>query len=215
MRLIKILLAFCALFLLVPAFSTLAATPAEQTSPANAPEASPPPIDILPAKTAQTKGLMYNTNKITHPEVQMTPDKSEIIHLDGAAASIIIGNPRHLNIIAESPQLLVLSSLAPGATYFTVLDSKGAVIMQRHVIVSSPKENYVRVRKSCAGARDKDCQTTNVYYCPGMCHKILIDDGTKAQKSSNDTAKTKESSGDSQNSEEENPNATEEPNTTP
>ncbi|MBK7361953.1 MAG: hypothetical protein IPJ01_06550 [Micavibrio sp.] len=46
--------------------------------------------------------------------------------------------------------------------------------MQRHVIVASPKEKYVRIRKSCASS--KGCQPTQVYYCPDMCHEIILND---------------------------------------
>lgn len=169
------------------------------------------PVDILPAKTAKTKGLMYNTDEITHPEIRMTPDKSELVHLEGAAASIIIGNPQHLSIIAESASLLVLSSRAPGATYFTVLDSKGGVLMQRHVIVSSPKENYMRVRKSCAGSKDKNCQPTNVYYCPDMCHRILIDDASAQNSGANaESAPASSGGATTEPAVQDNPNASEE-----
>jgi hypothetical protein len=198
------LLALCALILLVPSVSTLAQDAA-------------PPIDILPAKTAKTKGLMYNTDEITHPELRMTPDKSELVHLEGAAASIIIGNPQHLSIIAESPSLLVLSSRAPGATYFTVLDSKGGVLMQRHVIVSSPKEKYMRVRKSCSGSKDKNCQPTNVYYCPDMCHRILIDDAAAQNSGASAEPAPASSSGEAttEPGAQDTPNATQENGTEP
>jgi hypothetical protein len=82
--------------------------------------------------------------------------------------------PAHLNILPEGPNTLVLIPRAPGATYFTVLDGENKVIMQRHVIVASPKEKYVRIRKSCATS--KGCQPTQVYYCPDMCHEIILND---------------------------------------
>lgn len=133
-----------------------------------------PPIDILPAETAQERGISYNSEGHTHPSLKMTPDKSELVRLDGHAASIIIGNPNHISILADSSQTLVLVPRAPGATHFTVLDKNGAVVMQRHVIVASPKEKYMRVRRSCAGSDDDSCQATSVFYCPDMCHEIIL-----------------------------------------
>jgi hypothetical protein len=133
-----------------------------------------PPIDVLPAKTAETKGIFYNINEITHPEIEMTPDKSELVRLDQDVASIIVGNPSHLSVMAESARLLVLVPREAGATYFTALNAKGEVVMQRHVLVAAPKEKYVRVRKSCAGSKNRDCQETSVYYCPDMCHQIIM-----------------------------------------
>lgn len=133
-------------------------------------------IDIIPYHPAETgaddgPSVSYQTD--THPPLKLTPDKSELIKLDKKAGSIIVGNPNHLNVMADSATTLVLSPQLPGATYLTVLDTEGKVIMQRHVIVASPKEQYVRVRRSCAGG-GKDCQETQVYFCPDMCHEIGI-----------------------------------------
>ena len=59
--------------------------------------------------------------------------------------------------------------------------------MQRHVIVGSPKQKYVRIRKSCSG-NQKDCQPTQVYYCPDMCHKVNIAMEDSKSESSGDGA---------------------------
>lgn len=133
-----------------------------------------PPLDILPAAEARERGLDYNDQTHTHPAIKLTPDKSELVRLERPAASIIIGNPNHLSILADSSQTLVLVARAPGATHFTVLDKDGEVIMQRHVIVASPKEKYLRVRRSCAGSEGDNCQPTSVFYCPDMCHEIML-----------------------------------------
>lgn len=131
-------------------------------------------IDILPATTAQEQGIAYDSENHTHPALKMTPDKSELVHLDTPAASIVIGNPNHLSILADSAQTLVLVPRAPGATHFAVLDKNGDVVMQRHVIVAAPKEKYLRIRRSCAGSDNDSCQGTSVFYCPDMCHEILL-----------------------------------------
>lgn len=132
-------------------------------------------IDILPAKSLEGTDMEMaaDLNSPTHGEVRLTPDKSEIITLDGKASTIIVGNPTHLSIMADSAERLVLVPRTPGATYFSVLDKNGKVIMQRHVIVASPKEKYMRIRKSCAGSDADSCNPTQVYYCPDMCHQIL------------------------------------------
>ncbi len=142
-----------------------------------------PPIDIIPVATTQEAGISYNNDAHTHPALKLTPDKSELVRLEGHAASIIIGNPNHLSILADSSQTLVLVPKAPGATHFTILDKNGAVIMQRHVIVASPKEKYMRVRRSCAGSDDESCQNTSVFYCPDMCHEIILGGGEDADGS--------------------------------
>ncbi len=143
-----------------------------------------PPIDVMPAEMAFKKGLMIDTDAITHPPLKMTPDKSEMIRLDAPAHSVIVGNPNHLSVIADSSLTLVLVPRAPGATYLTVLGQAGRVLMQRHVLVASPQEKYMRVRRSCASGKSADCQETSVFYCPDMCHKIIVSDGDSASASS-------------------------------
>ncbi len=109
----------------------------------------------------------------THPPVRLTPDRTEMVKLDEDANSIIIGNPAHLNVLLENPRLLLLAARQPGATQMTILNSAGKVIMQRHVIVSGPKEEYIRIRRSCINGGN-GCQPTTVYYCPGICHDVRL-----------------------------------------
>lgn len=129
-------------------------------------------IDVIPAKSVSPESEEAEIGA-THPAIQITPDKSEIVSLDQDAFTIVVGNPAHLNVLADSARRLVLVPQAPGATHFTVLGENGNVIMQRHVIVASPKKNYVRVRRSCAAGAD-GCASTSVYYCPDMCHEIAL-----------------------------------------
>lgn len=129
-------------------------------------------MDLPPVTQSQSAGLPEHT---THSIVRLTPDKSELIRLDDAATSIIVGNPAHVNVIADSSKTLVVIPRKPGATHFTVLGKQGQVIMQRHVIVASPKEDYVRVKRTCTGD-DDGCEKTSVFYCPDMCHQINIEE---------------------------------------
>lgn len=108
----------------------------------------------------------------THPPLTLSPDKSEIIRLDRSAARVILGNDSHLNIFIDAPNRIVLVPRSPGATHFTVLSENGDVIMERHAIVASPKENYIRIRRSCSMSSDDNCQETQVYFCPDLCHAI-------------------------------------------
>jgi hypothetical protein len=146
--------------------------------------ASPPPVDIIPASSMEKTGASYDDSSHTHPPIKLTPDKSELLRLDQPAGSIIIGNPNHLSILADTSQILVLIPRVPGATHFTILDREGNVMMQRHAIIASPQEKYIRVRNSCAGAGDAACETTQVFYCPDMCHKIALSNGEEETSSS-------------------------------
>ncbi|MBL4804301.1 MAG: pilus assembly protein N-terminal domain-containing protein [Alphaproteobacteria bacterium] len=150
------------------------------------PQPTSPVVDIIPASQAEANGQVYSASSHTHPPIKLTPDKSELIRLDQPAGSIIIGNPAHLSILTDTSQILVLIPRAPGATYFTILDREGNVIMQRHAIVASPKEKYIRIRNSCAGTGDDDCQATQVFYCPDMCHSIVLSGGAETETVSDD-----------------------------
>lgn len=142
-----------------------------------------PPIDILPAAQAEERGMNYDAGEHTHPPIKLTPDKSELVRLEKPAGSVIVGNPNHVNILADSATTLVLIPRLPGATHFTVLDKDGIAIMQRHIIVASPKEKYLRVRRSCAASDSESCQQTSVFYCPDMCHEIIIGNGEDSSSS--------------------------------
>ena len=117
----------------------------------------------------------------THPAVELTMDKSELINIEEEIGSIIIGSPVHINVLADSSHTLVVVPRKPGASYFSVLDKKGKIIMQRHVIVAAPKEGYLRVKRTCT---EKNCEKTSVYYCPDMCHEIVPTKEDKAESPS-------------------------------
>lgn len=124
--------------------------------------------DLMPASGSSQ--IMTDT---THPPLKLTPNKSELIRLDKNAGSIIVGNPAHVDVMLESTRLLVVVPQAPGTTFLTVLDEMGNTLMQRHLIVASPKKNYIRIRRSCMVGEDTEgCEPTSVYYCEGMCHQI-------------------------------------------
>lgn len=148
-------------------------------------------LDLPPVTQSQQTELPEHT---THTIVRLTPDKSELIRLENEAASIIVGNPAHVNVIADSSKTLVIVPRLPGATHFTVLGKKGQVIMQRHVIVASPKEDYVRIKRTCSG--DDECAKTSVFYCPDMCHEIAVE-GQTEEATTSDQASSE--SGNAQN----------------
>ena len=157
------------------------------TLSARAQTTAQPAQDLMPPVTAQSAANPTdNLDSETHPTLNLMPDKSELVRLDREASSIVVGNSSHVSVLLDAPRLAVVIPRSPGATYFTVLDKDGNVIMQRHVIVAAPKKNYVRVRRSCSGDNGGEgCQPTSVYFCPDMCHEIGSGD---TQESRNTTA---------------------------
>lgn len=133
-----------------------------------------PPVGTSPKVSY---GAPRSDGDDTHPPMRLTPDKSEIVRLEENAVSIIVGNPDHLGVLMDDARLLILVPRQPGATYLTVLNKDGQVIMQRHVIVSVANRDYIRIRRSCGSAGSQTggasaCQETSVYYCKGMCHEV-------------------------------------------
>lgn len=142
-----------------------------------------------------TEGTLTDADA-THEAISLTMDKSELLRLDQEASSIIVGNPIHINVLAENSKLLVIVPRAPGATHISVIGKDGQVIMQRHVIVAAPKQKYVRIRRSCAGLDDENCLGTETYYCPDMCHAISPLDLSEGGGSSDLAAQAAESGAD-------------------
>lgn len=129
---------------------------------------------LIPSVSAKSAVLpSEDEGQETHPAMKMTPDKSELVRLSREAGSVIVGNQDHVGVVLDTPRLAVVIPRTPGATYFTILDKDGNVIMQRHVLVAAPKKNYVRVRRSCGNVpQGTTCQPTSVYFCPDMCHEV-------------------------------------------
>lgn len=110
------------------------------------------------------------------PVMRLTPDKSEMIELSQEAASVVVGNPTHINVVLDTPTKIIVVPRASGSSHFSVIGRDGNIIMQRHAVVGAPKtqgENkYVRIRRSCGASSNSNCQETSVYFCPDSCHEV-------------------------------------------
>lgn len=165
---------------------------------------APSPVKETPPSAAPVASIQYGAAKPdgedTHPALNLTADKAELVRLDADASSVIVGNPDTVNIQLENRRLLIVTPHQAGTTYLSILDGNGNVIMQRHIIVSAPKANYIRIRRSCAG-QSNGCQESSVYYCPGMCHPVgssaAMPSGTSAAQTSSGQSGASSGSGDS------------------
>lgn len=171
----------------MPPMATVESVPVEEATPPNASFIPPsvsqlqtidmnkvgvqPAINEAPAAAAQNQKPYVEPVGDTHPALYLTPDKSVIVRLERPAASVLVGNEAHVNVLVDTPTTLVAVPRQSGASYFTVLDAEGRVVMKRHVIVG-PAPQYVRIRRSCDLASGP-CEDTSVFYCPeGMCHPV-------------------------------------------
>lgn len=139
---------------------------------------------IFPSITvaqAQSEQLIYN----------LTPDKIETLDLPAAAGSTIIGNEQHLNIFFDTKNRAVLVPRSPGASYFKILGQNGDILAQGHALIAAPKDNYVRIRRSCHGSSANNaasCRELDVYYCPGICHNIALQNSTSSDDAADPSA---------------------------
>ena len=134
------------------------------------------PAGIMPAQAAAAPEYDISEGEETHPMIRLTPDKPQIVHLDSDARSIIVGNPAHLNAIMDSVRSIVLIPRDPGATHLTVIGQNGKPIMERYVIVASPADKYIRIRRNCngAGLNSNNCAPTSIFFCPDMCYETKV-----------------------------------------
>lgn len=103
--------------------------------------------------------------------LRLTTNKDKLIRLEKDAASVIVNNPEHAQVLLDSPRLLIVMPRQPGATSFSVLDGAGNVILHKEIIVSNVESHYVRIRRMCTGG-DASCAPTSYFYCPNGCYEV-------------------------------------------
>lgn len=103
--------------------------------------------------------------------LRLTMNKDQIIRLNQDAASVVVNNPAHAEVLLDSPRLLIVMPRAAGATSFTVLNAKGDIILRRDIIVTNVQPKYVRIRRMCTGS-DASCVPAAYYYCPDGCYEV-------------------------------------------
>jgi len=127
------------------------AQPIEQAIEEPAPKITPrnPETEIMAPKK-QTNDIEYTHRQntpmdapikettaaqTTHPQLNLTPDKSEMIRLSEKAASVVVGNPNHISVLLDTPDTIIVVPRQQGASHFTVIGESGNIIMQRHAVV--------------------------------------------------------------------------------
>jgi len=103
--------------------------------------------------------------------LRLTTNKNKLVRLDQDAASVIVNNPEHAEVMLDSPRLLIVMPRAPGVTSFIVLDADGKTILRKEIIVSNVQPQYVRIRRMCNGS-DGSCAATSYFYCPNGCYEV-------------------------------------------
>ena len=113
--------------------------------------------------------------------LRLTPDEHKLIRLNQDAASVIVNNPVHAEVLLDSPRLLIVMPRQPGTTLFTVLNALGETVLQKIIIVTNVKSKHVRIRRICS-RDDPSCVPTAYYYCPDGCYEVtpVVQKGSNA-----------------------------------
>jgi hypothetical protein len=166
----------------------------ENLEPAAGDEATPTTATASDLKGAQELPPIPTADPVTAPTtdaaeeapLRISSDKPEVIKLDRDAVNVLVGSDETLRAVPDTNRTIVLIPKKPGATYFRAIDAEGKVIMQRHVIVGAVEKgnNYIRIRRACAGD-DAKCKEFSVYYCPDMCHEVNVVQGDSSNSSTN------------------------------
>jgi Flp pilus assembly secretin CpaC len=98
-------------------------------------------------------------------------DQSQILHLPGPAADLIIGNASIVDVAVQSSNTLVVTGKSFGITNVIALDSQRNVIREQRVIVVRDEMRVVNVQK---GAKRES------YNCTPQCNPSLVVGDDKA-----------------------------------
>ena len=119
----------------------------------------------------------------------VTQDRSQMLTMDQEAASVIVGNPNHINVILDTPKTLIVVPRAAGTSHFSVIGRDGTVLLEKQVIVgmAPPAKKalsaetklgkYLRIRRSC-GNGTGSCDPISTYYCNSACHEVIENSGS-------------------------------------
>jgi hypothetical protein len=80
--------------------------------------------------------------------IQVVVDKAEVLHLAVDASTILTANPEIIDLVVESPQLLLLLGKRPGETNLIILGERGREILVADVVVVPNLERHVTVYRN-------------------------------------------------------------------
>lgn len=128
---------------------------------------------------AYTAPAMPVTDASESEALRISLDSPTVLRLDRDAVNVLVGSNENLRVVPDTNKSIILIPKKPGTTYFQAIDADGKTIMQRHVIIGSPKTNYIRIRRACVNG-SQGCQQYSVYYCPDICHEVPIEQTASA-----------------------------------
>lgn len=127
-----------------------------------------------PGRTAGISSSKSTANLARTPSGKDAPvilrqSTLQVLKFDEDIGSIVLTDPRPVELIVENSRRIVMRPVQPGVTSLTVIGKSGAVIYKREVVVTNRGEDYVRVTRYCDGGA---CDEEDIYYCPYGCYGV-------------------------------------------
>jgi len=120
-------------------------------------------------------------------DVEVLSDQATMLHLERAAAEIVVGNPSIADVSVQNSKVLVLTGKSFGETNLIVLDAEGKVIINRRIVVREPRGGYVTVYQGVA---------RQTLHCSPNCETPLVIGDAKGHfKTISQEIRTKQSIG--------------------
>ena len=107
--------------------------------------------------------LTFSLSAFADPIV-VESNKSTSLKLSGAAASVVIGNPRVADVAVHDANLIFITGRSFGTTNLLVFSESGEEIFAGDVVVTTNTTNLLNVNR--AGA-------SNTYDCAPTCRSVL------------------------------------------
>lgn len=172
----------------LPAFSVFAAmlTFMPLTALAGAPDSG----DTAQITNARMLSMTapQRTTTVKDGPVVLRQGSVQVIELDQDMGSIVLSDPRPVEMIVENSRRAVLRPNQPGLTNLTVLSDAGTILYKKDIVVTDRGENYVRVTRFCT---DANCEDEDIYYCPYGCYGVRsLQDGTSRTQSNSAVSAT-------------------------
>jgi hypothetical protein len=92
--------------------------------------------------------------------IDVALDQATVMQLPDRAATVVVGNPLIADLSIQPGGLAVITGKGYGATNFIALDRKGAVLMEKTVVVTGPSDKTVVVYRG---------PTRQTYSCTPDC----------------------------------------------
>ena len=94
--------------------------------------------------------------------------EAQIVALDGAATSIVIGDPTVVDVTLEDPHTLILFGKSPGETNLLVFGSDHKLMLNSSVTVSPETARHVSVYGS-----PKNTSAETLFSCGSRCVRVM------------------------------------------